>query len=192
QCHMPDASRYHRLQLLLTLLGLGLSVAYLVVLVVTGAGHSLASWTARIGVPRWALIAVMTITLAAGQAALTLPVKLIRGFWLPRRFGLLHQSLRAWLGDQLKAVAIGGVLGLAAVEIVYALLALTPLWWLAAAAVFIATEITMAAVLPIWIVPLFYRLTPLADAALRDRLLALARRAGVRAVGVFVADQSRK
>jgi STE24 endopeptidase len=39
---------------------------------------------------------------------------------------------------------------------------------------------------------MFYRLTPLADAALRARLLALAERAGVKAIGVWIADQSRK
>ena len=189
---MADAARYHRLQLSLTLLGLGLSIAYLVALVATGGGNALASLVARLASARWIQVASMALALGAGHAALTLPLTLVRGFWLPRRFGLLHQPLRGWLGDRLKAALIGGALGLAAVEVVYALLALTEHWWLAAAAVFIAAEIAMAAVLPIWIVPLFYRLTPLADGSLRDRLLALARRAGVAAVGVFVADQSRK
>jgi STE24 endopeptidase len=41
-------------------------------------------------------------------------------------------------------------------------------------------------------VPLFYRLTPLADGDLRARLLALAERAGVPAIGVWIADQSRR
>ena len=189
---MADAARYHRLQLLLTLLGLALSIAYLSALVATGGGHALASLAARAGSARWIQVALMALALGAGHAALTLPLKLIRGFWLPRRFGLLHQPLRGWLGDQLKAALIGSALGLAAIEVVYALLALTPHWWLGAAAVFIAAEIAMAAVLPIWVVPLFYRLTPLADSGLSDRLLALARRSGVAAVGVFVADQSRK
>jgi len=58
-------------------------------------------------------------------------------------------------------------------------------------ALFIA-QVALTAVLPIWIAPLFYRLTPLADERLGERLLTLARRAGVEAVGVFVADQSRK
>jgi STE24 endopeptidase len=189
---MPDATRYHRLQLLLMLLGLGLSAAYLLALVVSGAGQALAGWAARVSSARSVQIALIVLALGAGHTALTLAPKLIRGFWLPRRFGLLHQPLGGWLADQLKAALIGGALGLAAIEIVYALLALTPLWWLIAAAVFIAAEIVMIAVLPIWIVPLFYRLTPLADGGLRDRLLALARRAGVAAIGVFVADQSRK
>jgi STE24 endopeptidase len=189
---MADADRYHRLQLFLSLLGLGLSIAYLLALIFADTGHGLARAAARVTTARWGQVALVALALGAGQGVLTLPLKVIRGFWLPRRFGLLHQPLGGWLADQLKAALIGGALGLAAVEIVYALLALTPLWWIVAAAIFIAAQIAMAALVPIWIVPLFYRLTPLADSGLRDRLLALARRAGVAAIGVFVADQSRK
>ena len=47
-------------------------------------------------------------------------------------------------------------------------------------------------VAPIWLAPLFYRLIPLDDAALRDRLLRMAEKAGVPVLGVWVADQSRK
>jgi len=189
---MADADRYHRLQLVLSLLGLGLSIAYLLALIFTDAGHGLARAAARVTTARWGQVALVALALGAGQGVLSLPLKLIRGFWLPRRFGLLHQRLGGWLADQLKAALIGGALGLAAVEIVYTLLALTSFWWIVAAAIFIAAQIAMAALVPIWIVPLFYRLTPLADSGLRDRLLALARRAGVAAIGVFVADQSRK
>jgi STE24 endopeptidase len=189
---MADADRYHRLQLFLSLLGLGLSIAYLLALIFSDTGHGLARAAARVTTARWGQVAMVALALGAGQGVLTLPLKVIRGFWLPRRFGLLHQPLGGWLADQLKAALIGGALGLAAVEIVYTLLALTSLWWMVAAAIFIAAQIAMAALVPIWIVPLFYRLTPLADSGLRDRLLALARRAGVAAIGVFVADQSRK
>jgi STE24 endopeptidase len=189
---MAAAARYHRLQLLLTLLGLSLSIAYLLALIMTGGGHGLTRLSARVTSARWGQVALVALALGAGHGLLGLPVRLVRSYWLPRRFGLLHQPLGGWLGDQLKATLIGGALGLAAVEIVYALLALTPLWWLVTAAVFFAAQVAMTAVLPIWIIPLFYRLTPLADSGLRDRLLTLARRAGVAAIGVFVADQSRK
>src|SRR5881296_28784 len=63
---------------------------------------------------------------------------------------------------------------------------------LVAAALAFAFAIALTAVLPIWILPMFFRLTPLADTTLRTRLLALAERAGVSAVGVWIADQSRK
>src|SRR6267143_78951 len=121
QCHMADAARYHRLHLLLTLAGLGLSLAYLLALIVTDGGQALARAAARITPARWGQVALVALALGAGQGVLGLPLRLIRGYWLPRRFGRLHQPLIGWLGDQLKAALIGGALGLAAVEIVYAL-----------------------------------------------------------------------
>lgn len=189
---MADAARYHRLQLLLALLGLGISIAYLLAVLLTGGGHAVAHWAARVTTARWGQVALVAILLGAGHGALGFPLTLLRSYWLPRRFGLLHQPLGSWLADRLKALLIGATLGLAAVEIVYGLLELTPLWWLAAATIFFGAQVAMAAVVPIWIVPLFYRLAPLADGELRERLLALARRAGVDAIGVVVADQSKK
>src|SRR3989442_4189991 len=41
QCPMPDAARYHRLQLVLAAAGLALSIAYLVALLLPGAAHAL-------------------------------------------------------------------------------------------------------------------------------------------------------
>ena len=79
----------------------------------------------------------------------------------------------------MKASAIGAALGLLAVLTVYALLRVTPWWWLWGAAIFLAGYTLLALVAPIWLVPLFYRLTPLPDGDLRARLLALARRVGV-------------
>ncbi|MGH7391415.1 MAG: M48 family metalloprotease [Candidatus Rokuibacteriota bacterium] len=187
-----DAERYHRLQMLLGLAGLAVTVAYLLACLTAGVGPAVAraAWTMHPA--RWWQVALVAVAVGAGHAILTLPLGWVRGYHLPRRYGLLHQTLRGWLGDRLKAAAVSAALGLAAVEIVYALVATTPWWWIAAAAAIVALEIAVALVLPVWLLPLFYRLTPLADQALGARLLALARRAGLGAVGVWVADQSRK
>jgi STE24 endopeptidase len=58
--------------------------------------------------------------------------------------------------------------------------------------VFLGGYALLALVAPVWLVPLFYRLTPLADGPLKSRLLALAARVGVPVTGVWVVDQSRK
>ncbi len=189
---MPDAARYHRLQLILAAAGLAVSVIYLAAALATGAAHALARTAARATDSAWLQVAIVALVLAAAHGALTFALTWTRGWWLPRRYGLLHQPFAAWLGDRAKAALLTGALGLAAVEIVYALLRSTPHWWLAAAAAFFAAHVAIAFVLPVWIVPLFYRLTPLDDDGLRRRLLALASRAGAPAVGVWVADQSRK
>ena len=185
------ARRYHRILLGLGALGFGLGVLYLALVLVTGAAGSITrvagTW------PWWGQVALVAATLGAAHRALVAPLSWLRGWWLPRRYGLLHQSLTAWLADQAKALLLSALLGLGGVVIVYALLRAMPhWWWLAASVVFLAVYIALAVVLPVWIVPLFYRLTPLGDDALRARLLALATRIGAPAIGVWVADQSRK
>src|SRR5438309_1799322 len=165
---MPDASRYHRLRLVLAAAGLALSIAYLVALLGTGAAHALARAAAAATGSAWGQVAIVAGVLGAARAVLTLPLGWTRGWWLPRRYGLLHQEVRGWLADRAKAALLSGALGLAAVEVVYALLRATPLWWLWAAAAFLAANVALAFVFPVWIAPLFYRLTPLADAGPAD------------------------
>src|SRR5436309_2068244 len=152
---MPDAARYHRLQLVLAAAGLGRWAAYRLAALLTGAAHALAGAAAAATATAWGQVALVASILGAAHALLTFPLAWTRGWWLPRRYGLLHQSLRGWLADRAKAALLAGALGLAAVEVVYALLRATPLWWLWAAAVFLAANVALAFVFPVWIVPLF-------------------------------------
>ena len=187
-----DSARYHRLQLWLSLTRLALSAFYLAALAFAGGGAAVAAFAARLTASAPAQVAIVASAIGAGHTLLGLPLAWVSSWVLPRRYGLLHQPLSGWLADRAKAAVLGAAIGLASVEVIYALLRVTPLWWLAASAVAFAFSIAMTAVVPIWILPMFFRLTPLADATLGARLLALAERAGVRAIGVWIADQSRK
>ena len=187
------ARRYHRRQFALTLADLALGVALLVWWSGSGAATRLATFLG--GELRWpgAVIGAMTLVLGASQALLTFPLDVMAGFILPRRAGLLTQSLGGWLRDRAKALGIGGALGLLSVQVVYALLRWSPdRWWLWAGGVLALGIVLLTAVVPIWLVPLFYRLTRLEDPVLRARILGLADRMGVRAAEVAVADVSRK
>ena len=189
----PGSARaYHRWQLLLGLAGLLLTAAYLVAVIATGAGVVLRDRVEAIGPQWWLQLALALLALGGGHALLAFPLDVVRSFWLPRRFGLLHEPFVRWLWDGAKARLIGAVLALAGAVIVYGLLRTTSWWWLWAALLFFAGYALLAFVAPIWLVPLFYRLVPLGDTDLRDRLLGVAQRAGVPVLGVWVADQSRK
>ena len=191
----PEESRaraYHRRQLALSLTEIALSAIYLLVLVGARAAVSLTGWIGQWTSRWWLELAVALVILAAGHRLLTMPLTWVGRYWLPRRYGLLHQSLGRWLLDLMKAGLLGGALGLVAVEIVYGLMRVTSWWWLWSAAVFLIGYAVLALVAPIWLVPLFYRVTPLPNAPLKTRLLALADRVGVPVTGIGVVDQSRK
>jgi len=169
-----------------------LSIGYLVALLATGASAALAHWLAEL-TPHWWLQVSLALVVLGGAFRLALaPLAFAGGFWLPRRFGLLHQSFARWLWDVAKASALGGALGLLTVLVVYALLRATPWWWLWSALALLAGSVFLTLVAPIWLAPMFYRLTPLDDGSLRRRLVGLGERLGVPVIGVWVADQSTK
>ena len=187
-----DAVHYHRLQLRLAVARLALTASFFVAVLASGAAHCLAEAAVSVVSAPALQVAMVAIALGAAHGVMGLPLAWLGGFYWPRRFGLLHQPFSSWVLDRAKAAALGGVVALAGVEALYALLRTTALWWLGMAALAFAFSIVVTAVLPVWVLPLFYRLTPLADESLRTRLLALAGQAGVPALGVWVADQSRK
>ncbi len=186
------ARAYHRWQFRLSMIGVFLGAAYLVVWLASGASVALRNALGDLTSRWWLELPLALLVLGAGHRILTLPLLWLGGFLLPRRFGLLHQPLGSWLLDVAKAGLIATALGVVAAEIVYGLLRATPWWWAWAALTFLAGYALLAFAVPVWLVPLFYRLTPLENRAMSDRLLRLAARVGVPALGVWVADQSRR
>ena len=186
------ARSYHRWRFWLAAASFLLASAYLVALIATGGAAALRDRVATFTLC-WAVqLPLVLVALGAGYRLVALPLGWLGGYWLPRRFGLLHQPFHRWLGDAAKAALIGMLLTLLGAETVYALLRATPWWWLWGAAIFLVGYGVLTWLVPVWLVPLFYRLVPLDDVDLRDRLLGVAARAGVPVLGVWVADQSRK
>jgi len=187
-----SAARYHRLQLALSVLALVLGAGWLLAMTLTAVARLVAELAMTVTDRLWWAVLVVSAATSIGHTVLTAPLTIARSYWLPRRYGLLHQRLAAWAFDRLKAAALGGLVGLIVIEVIYAVMARTPAWWIFAAAFVATVSLLGAVVFPVWIVPLFYTLTPLRDAALAERLEKLARRAGVPVLGVWLVDQSRK
>ncbi len=193
------AQHYARLRHWLLLIDLGIACAF--VLILLGAGLTIDLRNALAGLGNWQpvagwaplQVAVLFCILIIVYQLLTAPLSYYSGFILPRRYGLSHQSLASWLADQAKGLALGFVFEIAAVLILYLLLAAQPdLWWLWAAIGLLLFSVVLANLAPVLILPLFFKLKPLEDEELKRRLLALAERANTRVRGVFTMDMSRK
>jgi STE24 endopeptidase len=187
------AGRYATTRRVLSLLDLGVSAAYAILLIGTGGALAFRDLlTAHLG-STIVVNAGFLVAFAFVLGIITLPLTILSGWWLPRRFGLSTQSLGLFAGDLLKGTGISLVIGLAVVEVVYLLLAESPSWWwLFASALYVAFVIVLANLAPVLLVPLFFRLTPLPASALTERLEVLALRLGVRVHGVFRMDLSAK
>lgn len=185
------ASRYHRLQRRSAVFSVVVTASVLALVLLSGASSLVAGAARRMSGTApdqysFLAVAVVVAALALLHELFAFPLALYRGFILERRYGLSSVSLRVWLGDHLKAAALGLTLGLGGAQIIYASVRISPSWWwLVSAAAFTLVMAVLAQIAPVVLLPLFYRFTPLTRDSLRSRLVSLSERAGVPVLGVY-------
>jgi Zn-dependent protease with chaperone function len=191
------ASRYHRLKRRTWLAGTALGALFLLILLFSGASVAIREQSVLFARGSFTLtIVIYVVMLAILSEALQLPLAFYQGVILERRYGLSTQTTGRWCIDHAKAGIIALVFSVAAATFVWHLLRSTPdTWWFSATIGLSAVLILLAHLAPVLLLPLFYELKPLDRPALRDRLAALAQRAGARVLGVFewrLSDRTRK
>jgi STE24 endopeptidase len=187
------AKEYARTRRRLLLVDLALGAAFVLAWLLSGASLWLRDQVMALTGQPLLIVALYAAVFGAVYGLLDAPLSYYSGFVLPHRYGLSIQSLRAWLWDQVKGAAIGGVLGLILLEVMYALLRISPdWWWLWTALVMLFFSVILSNLAPVLIMPLVYKFVPLDDADLAERLTRLSEQAGAHVRGVYRFDMSSK
>ncbi|HEY9724299.1 MAG TPA: M48 family metallopeptidase [Oscillatoriaceae cyanobacterium] len=159
---------------------------YFLVLLLSGQSAALRTWASHLAPNFYATLALYNLVFWAGYLVLTLPLSYFGDYRLEKRYGLTKQGTAGWAADLFKGLGIGAVVGYPLLAALYAILAHVPgNWWLWALGLYTAFSIVAAAVVPVVLMPLFYKFTPLDDADLVGRLQSLAARAGAKVQGVY-------
>ena len=122
-----------------------------------------------------------------------LPLNLYRIFVIEERYGFNRMTLRLFVVDLVKGLAVGAVLGIPLLLLILWLMqAAGPLWWLYAWVVLVVYSLFLQMVYPAVVMPLFNKFSPLTDRALAERVERLLQRTGFRSRGLFIMDGSKR
>jgi STE24 endopeptidase len=190
-----QAKEYARIRRRLWVVDTLFSTLYFLAWIYFGWTISLRAALSKLTSNDWLLVPLFTAVFGGIFFLLNLPLGYYSGFILPHRFDQSNQSLKDWIVDQLKGMAVGLPLGLILLELLYLALRLTgSLWWLWAAGGLLVFNVLLINLAPILIMPLFNKYVPLGDEhkELADRLLKLAERANTKVRGVFKFDMSKQ
>ena len=123
----------------------------------------------------------------------SLPFAWWEQFRLEARHGFNRTTPALWLADRIKGALLAVGIGF---PLLWTLLSLARVagsaWWLWGAGLVLAFQVLMLVLYPRLILPLFNKLSPLPEGALRERLLALGERTGFRAAAIEVIDGSKR
>lgn len=114
-------------------------------------------------------------------------------FRIEQRFGFNKSSIALWLSDKAKGALIGFVFLCPLLALLlYCVESAGEVWWMWGFGLFFSFQVLMVVLYPMFILPLFNQLKPMAAGDLRERLFALAERTGFQAQTILVMDGSKR
>jgi STE24 endopeptidase len=124
---------------------------------------------------------------------LTFPITLYEGYLREHKYGLATQTLGPWLGDQFKGLLIGFILGGIIVSVLFAIVRrLRRTWWIWGAFVTMLFLTFVVLISPVYIQPVFNKVTRLNDPKITQPILSMARANGISTKDVYQIDASRQ
>jgi STE24 endopeptidase len=126
-------------------------------------------------------------------AILSTPLTIYEDYFREHKYGLATQTFGPWLGDQIKMLLVNMILGGILVAVLFRIGRRLPrtwhIWGAVVTTVFLAFGVMIA---PVFIFPLFNKITRLDDPKVTQPILSMARANGIPAHDVFQIDASRQ
>jgi STE24 endopeptidase len=177
---------YFRSRLAVGAMKLAAACGFILILLLTGVSDRLHDWVSGLTGNYYLQLTAYLLAFLIGYSLILLGLDFYSDVVLERRYNLSNQTIAGWLVRSVKAWGLSAVLVIASFNLLYASFRVLPeWWWLAASAGWFVLLVLMSKIAPAVVVPLFYKLQPLTDRDLADRLLALAQRCGVPITRIF-------
>lgn len=126
-------------------------------------------------------------------SVLSFPLTVYEDYVREHKYGLATQTFGPWMGDQLKNLAVNLVLGGIIVTLLFGIVRRLPkTWWIWGAGVTYLFFVFVVMIAPVYLVPIFNKVTRINDPKIVDPILRLARQNGIPAKDVYQIDASRQ
>lgn len=157
----------------------------------TGFSARIRDWAQKLGRKWFFVIILYFIIFIVLNYIIDFPLSYYQDFSREHAYDLSNQTFSKWLGDSLKELLVGLILGSLFLWIPYLLLKKSPKrWWLYTSILFIPFLVFILLIAPIWIDPLFNDFGPMKDKGLEKKILALADKAGIQGSRVYEVNKS--
>ena len=127
------------------------------------------------------------------SSILGFPLAWYEGLYREQKYGLATQSLGPWMGDQVKGLLVSIVAGgIAAMVLLAIVRKFSRSWWIWGSLAGIGLAILAVAIAPVYIQPIFNKISKLDDPKVTTPVLRMAHANGIPANDVYEIDASRQ
>ena len=187
---LREAKAYGRIGLRCTFADMLIDFVFLALATLILARPAAEQLDARLVSPYFTLLALLTgITVV--NLLISLPLTFYSGYTVEQRFGLSTLTPGHWFRRYLLQTVLALALNLALMTALFALIRVCgPHWRWAAALAFLAFSVLFGMLLPVAVLPLFYKIQPLDNPELLARFQTLTAGTGLKISGIYRMDMS--
>jgi STE24 endopeptidase len=136
---------------------------------------------------------IFFMVLIYGETLINIPFSFYNTFSIEKRFGFTNQTLSLWVTDLIKSLILNTLLlGFLLYVLLWLILTLPDLWWLAGWVFVLLFSISLLYISPYVIEPLFNKFKPMKDSSLEGRIKETMARTGLKINRVFSMDASKR
>jgi STE24 endopeptidase len=187
-----DAKRYNNVKLIVGIAKGTASFILILLFVASGLSLALQHYLNGFLSNNYLLFIVFVIVTGAAAGIIFFPVNYYTEFYLEHKYNLSNQTFFKWIWENTKTLLVSGVIGIPILLLFfYSMNKFSQLWWLPFAIILFVISVILARIVPVFILPLFYKIVPIENEELKNRIQALALDAGIRVENVYKFDMSK-
>ena len=138
------------------------------------------------------LFIAFVFAVGVATSILFAPVNYYTEFYLEHKYNLSNQTFIKWIIENLKGLLVSTLIGVPILLFFfYVLNEFGSMWWLPLAAGLFIISVVLGRIAPVFILPLFYKVTPIDNNELKERIERLAKDAGIKVENVYKFDMSK-
>lgn len=187
-----DSKKYNNIKLFWGILKGVLTFLILLFFVISGLSDKLFLFLQHSVSGKYLIFLFFVFIAGAGLSIIFSPLNFYTGFYLEHKYNLSNQTFLKWVWEDVKGLLVGLIIGIPILLFFYySLLTFNQLWWLPFAIGLFIISVILARIVPVFIMPLFYKITPIDNEELKNRIETLAKDAGIKVQNVFKFDMSK-
>jgi STE24 endopeptidase len=187
-----ESKKYNNIKLAISI-GKGISSFILILLfVATGLSFGLQNYISGLLSSSYLIFLLFVFITGLGLGIIFFPVNYYSEFYLEHKYNLSNQTLFKWLWEDLKGLLVSLAIGIPILLIFfYSLNKFNLMWWLPFAIILFIVSVVLARIVPVLILPLFYKINPIENEELKERIQKNAKDAGIVVENVYKFDMSK-
>lgn len=187
-----DSKKYNNTKIFFNI-AKGISTFLLILIfVLSGLSFTLQQYLSGYFHNQYILLIAFVVVTGVVSSIIFFPVNYYTDFYLEHKYDLSNQTFIKWILEGAKAILVSTIIGVPVLLLFFFVLnRYNNLWWLPFAIALFVISVILARIVPVIILPLFYKITPIENEELKTRIQNLAKNAGIKVENVYKFNMSK-